>query len=315
MKLNLSDLLGTLLLATWITSMLYAVIIKETWFYFKTFPQDRLILKIHVGLVVLGDTASLVGTRVLVQYFPLGPRPELPDIQIFCSDSELALLDIQPVADGLGGACEATAAIFIIWPDYSERHRAKATVITWLTSSAATDVFISLALVWQLFSIKTSFSQTEGTIKRLIRQTVQTGSASSIIAICTLIAFLKGNSSNVEALLAYLLEKIYVLTLLTNLNMRKLSHANTPFSGDEEMGKKSARINPAVTVDAIQVRRSVVRMDDSYRTPIDGDSHTNIDSDSNVMIDFEAGEVSTRIPSSVLVFFVEHRCALTSQGW
>ncbi|KAF5362590.1 hypothetical protein D9757_013321 [Collybiopsis confluens] len=242
--------MATLLLATSITSMLYAVIIKETWFYFKTFPQDRLILKIHVGLVVLGDTASLVGTRVL----------ELPDIQIFCSDSELALLDIQPVADGLG------------------------------------DVFISLALVWQLFSIKTSFSQTEGyalidictfdslpllgsTIKRLIRQIVQTGSASSIIAICTLIAFLKGNSSNgklsllkwrkqgltyrshyvVEALLAYLLEKIYVLTLLTNLNMRKLSHANTPFSGDEEMGKKSARINPAVTVDAIQPPSTATR--------------------------------------------------------
>ncbi|KAF5367592.1 hypothetical protein D9757_010643 [Collybiopsis confluens] len=334
MKWNFHDLIGSLLLATWVTSMLFAVVIRQTWLYFKNYPQDRLIIKLVVGLVVLGDIANVVGTHSSVYLYSIihwGDMSYLTkqswpvfvfDIstgivtalvqgflifRYFSLTRNWAFLIFSLMLMGLAlASLEATAAIFIIWPEYSEQWRAKNTVIVWLISSAVADVSISVALIWQLFSMRTSFSsQTEGyalivicrvdnlpvlgsTIKRLIRQTIQTGSASSIIAVCTLIAYLKSKTSNVESLsLAYILEKVYVLTLLTNLNMRKTSQStNTAFSNDEEMGKKSARINPTVTVDAIQVTRTVVRMDDPYTTPLDRDSHTNIDSDSMTKKEF-----------------------------
>ncbi|KAF5367593.1 hypothetical protein D9757_010644 [Collybiopsis confluens] len=326
LQLNFNDLLGTLLLATWITSMLFAVIIRETWFYFRNFPQDRLIVKLVVVLVVLGDMANVVGTHATVYLYSISHWGDLLyltkqywSVFVFTVSTAIVTALVQSflifryfaltrnwfflifclLMMGLAlASCSATAAIFMLFPEYSERFRAEVPIICWLASSAATDVLISVALIWQLFSIKTSFSQTEGyalidicrvdslplldsVVKRLIRQTIQTGSASAIIAICTLIAYLKNNSSNVESLFAYLLEKIYVLTLLTNLNMRQTSHAqNNAFrSNDDEMGKRSARINP-VTVDTIQMHCStVVHMDDPYTTPLDRDSRSKIDSD------------------------------------
>ncbi|KAF5388658.1 hypothetical protein D9757_004759 [Collybiopsis confluens] len=310
--LDFNDLLGTLMLGTWVCSMLYAIILKETWFYFNHFPRDAFLLKLIVAVVVFGDTVCLAATYATVylysvshwgdlsyltkQYWPIftflmttGIITTLVQgfliVRYFTLSRNWFFLIFIFMLIGLALAtCEATAVIFILWPDYAQRHRSKVTVITWLSSSAATDVGISLALIWQLRSIKTSFAQTESVIKRIIRQTIQTGSASSIIALCALVAFLNNDSSNVEGMFAFILEKVYVITLLANVNIRKGGQGrDTSFNTDEEMMKKTPRIDPTVTVDAIQVHRTVtvIRVEDDvdpiFNNP-DSDTNTNPDS-------------------------------------
>eukprot|EP00914_Ancora_sagittata_P022183 GHVO01044102.1.p1 GENE.GHVO01044102.1~~GHVO01044102.1.p1 ORF type:complete len:220 (-),score=21.91 GHVO01044102.1:141-800(-) len=159
---------------------------------------------------------------------------------------------------------QATGAIFTIYPQYADRVRGRIPVIIWMTTTAVADLGISFALIWQLYTMKSSFSSTESVIKRLIRQTIQTGSASSAVAICVLVSFLVNNASNIETMFAFVLGRVYVLTLFSNVNMRKTGSNGDITMITEDENKKNGRVNPTVTVDGIQVHRTVVRMDDEF---------------------------------------------------
>ncbi|KIK59345.1 hypothetical protein GYMLUDRAFT_97796 [Collybiopsis luxurians FD-317 M1] len=166
--------------------MLYAVIRKQTWFYFKNFSRDGLGLKFLVAITVLCDTAALVAIYATVylytishwgyltkQYWPIVTfvastrvSPALVQsflvVRYYDLSRKWIVTVVIFVSIGLTlVTCEASAAIFAIWSDYTERYRSRVTVIAWLSSSAATDILISLALVWQLRTMKSSFSGTE----------------------------------------------------------------------------------------------------------------------------------------------------------
>lgn len=50
---------STILLGTWVCSMLFALVTKEAWFYFKNFTQDSWVLKGLVIVTLCSDTVSL----------------------------------------------------------------------------------------------------------------------------------------------------------------------------------------------------------------------------------------------------------------
>ncbi|KIK61861.1 hypothetical protein GYMLUDRAFT_243031 [Collybiopsis luxurians FD-317 M1] len=318
------DLLGTILLGTWVCSMLYAEVLRDTWFYFKNFPKDSLFLKALVAATVLCDSVSLAAdyadvylnmvshwgdqTFIVKQYWPVTLYLCTTGITAALVQGFLAiryytltrnwifvLVTFALIACALATS-EATATTFALHPDYSDRYRGRIPVIMWMTTTAVADIVISVALILQLYSMKTSFSNTESAIKRLIRQTIQTGTASSAIAICVLVSFLVNNSSNIETMFAFILGRVYVLTLLSNVNMRKSTNKDDITMNTEDESRKHARVNPTVTVEGIQVHRTIVRMEDdeyaeakpttvSYNTtsnPMNArnDSQSNNDSES-----------------------------------
>ncbi|KIK52156.1 hypothetical protein GYMLUDRAFT_233573 [Collybiopsis luxurians FD-317 M1] len=317
--LDFDDLLGTLLLGTWASSMLYAVILKETWSYFNNFSRDGFGLKLLVAVTVLCDTVALAGSYATVYLYTISHWGDLSyltkqywPVVLFAASTGVSSALVQGflivryyslshdwlctivvlVLIGFALAtCEASAVIFALFPDYTERYKSRVTVIAWLSSSTATDIIISLALIWQLYNMKTSFSGTKSLIRRLITQTIQTGSASSIVAVCTLIAFLKNENSNVEAMLAFVLGKVYVITLLANINMRKQAPSKDVNFTNEHLMRKTAPMKSSISADSIQIHRTVVRMSDQFDVDSSPASVTNVNSKSIKGSDYISADV------------------------
>ncbi|KAJ7354035.1 hypothetical protein DFH08DRAFT_984251 [Mycena albidolilacea] len=128
----------------------------------------------------------------------------------------------------LGGAF-ASAVTIAIFPKYSDRKRVIERITipatTWLVAEAVTDISIAFALLLQLRKVKFSFKETRGLLDKLVTQTIQTGAAGATIALAVLVTFLANNASNVPTGIAYCIGRVYCLTMLANLNRRKIESA------------------------------------------------------------------------------------------
>ncbi|KAF8162735.1 hypothetical protein B0H34DRAFT_292542 [Crassisporium funariophilum] len=102
--------------------------------------------------------------------------------------------------------------------------RARVTHIKWiivtLSASLASDLAITIVLVWQLLNVKTYSRQTQKLVKKLSSQAIKTGAVTCVFAVAVLIAHLVNPYSRVSTALAFLLGRIYTLTMLFTLIYR-----------------------------------------------------------------------------------------------
>ncbi|KAF9031233.1 hypothetical protein BDZ89DRAFT_984848, partial [Hymenopellis radicata] len=282
------DPLGSVLIGSWISSMLFMLIILKTITYYSSLKSDSLRLKIFVAFAVTVDTVSLCGDYADVylytvshwgdqvflrsQYWPFAVYLTTTGITALLSQSFLvsryySLTKKWLVAVFLSlcilfsfGGSVAVVIILTRFNAYSQRFMVKTPAILWLTTTAVTDILIASLLIWQLHHMKTSFKTTEHLIQRLMRTSMQTGTTTSVIALCALISYLVNNTSNVGTGLCFILGRIYILTLLFNLTLRnpKKERTSLIIAHDYQPPR-----GPTVT-DGIPVQRTaVVHTDDS----------------------------------------------------
>ncbi|KAJ7117971.1 hypothetical protein C8R43DRAFT_98523 [Mycena crocata] len=249
---------GALLIGTWVNSALYAVEIIQAAYYYRHFKNDSLTLKLVVSAACFIDGVSMIGNYACVylytiihwgdiaylanQYWPVPLYAFTTGIvativQIFLVTRYWKLTKnffITPILllfimVALGGAF-ATSVIVAIHPTYKERAKLEVPVTIWLSSEAATDVSIALALLWEFRKVKSSFQETRSRVNRLVSQTIQTGAVGATIALAVLITYLTNNQSNVPVGIAYCIDRIYILTMLANLNIRKQRDGTTRLS-------------------------------------------------------------------------------------
>ncbi|KAK0495502.1 hypothetical protein EDD18DRAFT_244646 [Armillaria luteobubalina] len=123
-------------------------------------------------------------------------------------------------------------------PDYQQFANFRAAPITWLVSSAVTDIFVSCFLVYSLSRKRNDFSN--DMISRLIRYNVQTGTITSVAALADAIVFITDSSATVFFSWDLCIAKLYSLSLLSSLNARSNAKAlkeyepNPLFNSSEE---------------------------------------------------------------------------------
>ncbi|KAF8215316.1 hypothetical protein K438DRAFT_1955292 [Mycena galopus ATCC 62051] len=115
----------------------------------------------------------------------------------------------------VGGAFAGGFTI-AIFPEYTNRTKSIIPATIWLITEAVTDISIASALLWEFKKARATFYAT----KRLVAQTIQTGSAGATVALAALVAFLANKESNVPTAIAYTLGRMYCITMLANLNSR-----------------------------------------------------------------------------------------------
>ncbi|KAJ7237098.1 hypothetical protein C8J57DRAFT_1247341 [Mycena rebaudengoi] len=107
----------------------------------------------------------------------------------------------------------------------------------WLITEAVTDISIASALLWEFRKAESPFKETRSLLNRLVAQTIQTGTSGASVALAVLVTFLANPESNggflslpfsirgshipVPTGIAYLLGRVYCITMLANLNSRK----------------------------------------------------------------------------------------------
>ncbi|KAG6837317.1 hypothetical protein H0H93_011412 [Arthromyces matolae] len=103
-------------------------------------------------------------------------------------------------------------------------------VICWLGFQTAADLLITFVLSAVLSRSRTGFRKTDTIINRLIRGAIQTGLFASIFALADLFSFVLHGDTNLYAMFAFPIGRIYTNTLLDTLNARvelKLLNSST----------------------------------------------------------------------------------------
>jgi hypothetical protein len=93
-------------------------------------------------------------------------------------------------------------------------------VICWLGFQTCADLLITTVLTYVLARSRTGFRKTDTVVNRLIRGAIQTGLFASLFALADLFSFVLHRDTNLYAMFAYPIGRIYTNTLLDTLNSR-----------------------------------------------------------------------------------------------
>ncbi|KAF5352430.1 hypothetical protein D9756_005924 [Leucocoprinus leucothites] len=139
-------------------------------------------------------------------------------------------------------------------------------VICWLGFQTSADLLITFVLTYVLSRSRTGFRKTDTIINRLIRGAIQTGLFASIFALADLFSFVLHQDTNLYAMFAYPIGRIYTNTLLDTLNARRELKNNTTGTMDVDSGNTYRLQNhsqtlaggPAMSVQSIQVQKETI---------------------------------------------------------
>ncbi|KXN88824.1 hypothetical protein AN958_06693, partial [Leucoagaricus sp. SymC.cos] len=138
-------------------------------------------------------------------------------------------------------------------------------VICWLGFQTSADLLITFVLTFVLSRSRTGFRKTDTIINRLIRGAIQTGLFASIFALADLFSFVLHRDTNLYAMFAYPIGRIYTNTLLDTLNARKELKSNAAGTMDADSGNTYRLQNHSQTlagagmsVQSIQVQKDTI---------------------------------------------------------
>ncbi|KAJ7185302.1 hypothetical protein C8R46DRAFT_1025376 [Mycena filopes] len=269
------------LMATWFTILLCGVAFTQAFHYFARFPDDGLIRKSLVGVVIFlllltqavecaetyarlvtewGNPAALgvqpvlfllsgalialiVDQFLIHRFYSISKNMWIAVVLTVLNLASLVmgLLVLQILASTVGGGF-TLETIEKIGP----------ISIAWGSISAATDVSIAACLVWKLRGMRTSFKDTTQLIHHIMAVSIQNGCTTSVLSIAGVVASVVAPSSKIEDIFFMFIGPLYLITLLSSLSLRGTAKANRTFSSGADVSGSSQ-----IAFGGVHVRRSV----------------------------------------------------------
>ncbi|KAF7362791.1 hypothetical protein MVEN_00628800 [Mycena venus] len=290
----LDTITGALLIGTWANSFLYAAELYQARYYFRHFKHDDWKLKTLVSIAFLFDTICTVADYAWVYLYIithagdpvyLAGQPWTVPLHLFTSAVVavlvqsflvvrywwitrkilVTLLNSVLIIATFGGsfACGVVTALF---PALKDRGKVAIPVMIWLVTEAVVDINIAAALLWQLRQARPNLVETRSVLDRLVTLTIQTGTATAALAVGGLIAFLLKDESNVPVGIVYPLGRVYMLSMLANLSIRRSGKSASVDSGEVSSAAdpNSLTIPSYVLTDNFDTLNSNGRMARSY---------------------------------------------------
>ncbi|KAJ6465688.1 hypothetical protein C8R45DRAFT_490540 [Mycena sanguinolenta] len=275
-------LLGPILISSWLTAVLYGVTICKAWEYVTVYPKTVRFRKglllacvVTSSLAIIAEFANVYYPTVTFwgntaaiqrQYWPV-------PVYVICNSLTGVLVDgflihrVYRLSDNIWVALFLgifvtlalagsimVSVIITVANQISSRDRAADAALVWTIGTAGSDIFITLALIWKLCTMRTAFISTDSLIRRLAIGAIQTGSTTSTISVATLVAYyIAKDGSNAPTAFHYLISPLYLLTLLYNFNLQP--HGRVSNSGTSGVGDSRT---PNFCMDGIQVHRTTV---------------------------------------------------------
>ncbi|KAF8195256.1 hypothetical protein K438DRAFT_1968572 [Mycena galopus ATCC 62051] len=138
------------------------------------------------------------------------------------------------------GSVFACSLLTTLYPSFGDRSKFKIPAALWLASEVIVDAGITSALLWEFRKARAILTETRSVLDRLTAVTIRSGAAAATLAGSALISQVARASlsrqsnlrdsepryytkpeSNVYVAFLYPLGRVYVITLLSNLNIRK----------------------------------------------------------------------------------------------
>jgi len=239
--------LGMIVLGLIFSSMLYGVMLTQTYKYYQRFRRDPFFIKLLVFLVWLLNTLSMffVGHSSWYYLVTNGPR----NIFTWSLNVELALsVMLSGISESFlafrvyrlsGGKYWLTtillslalmhfvsgqvAAIKLLLLNSSARFSSMMVPSVLRLSSAATcDTAIAVSLTYFLDKKRTGFKRSDEIINYLILFSINSGLATSMISVASLVTYLVDPKLMMYTALCFLISRVYANTFLCSLNSRQI---------------------------------------------------------------------------------------------
>ncbi|KAJ6495239.1 hypothetical protein C8R45DRAFT_1212087 [Mycena sanguinolenta] len=264
---RLDAITGALLIGTWASSLLYMAEVVQAVFYFRTFKNDNWKMKSFVAVTFAIDTMSAVANYACVYLYTITHAGDLvylskqnwpvPLYVIFTSTVALLVqgfltflywrfthntvivcfLSI-PILVAFGGGL-ASCLTTVLFPAFKDRNKARISATVWIVTQASADLIIAGALFLKLMEAKSLFKgqqRLHNTLNRLVYHVIQTGTVSAMIAVVALIIFLIDEESNIGVGITYTSGRVYVLSMLLNLNVRPYGRSQNRTTSSGQRG-------------------------------------------------------------------------------
>ncbi|KAF8211136.1 hypothetical protein K438DRAFT_1959318 [Mycena galopus ATCC 62051] len=165
----------------------------------------------------------------------------------------------------------------LLFPGITNLGKAKIVAYIWNVSAVTSDVGIAVSLVWTLQGMKTNFKDTNRLVRRVMIISIQNGCATSLCAIAGLFATIFKIESNLSTLFLFMLNPLYVLTLLSNFNLRgSATSGSRTWSSSRNHGA-----NSSIVINGIHVQRSAVVVVDPTTSDIEMSGSTKLQEDAS----------------------------------
>ncbi|KAJ7899681.1 hypothetical protein B0H13DRAFT_2029633 [Mycena leptocephala] len=268
----LDTITGCLLIATWASSFLYMAEVTQGIYYFRHFKQDNRKSKMLVTVALFVDGISTIGDFICVYQYTITRAGDLEyldnvhwPIPLYGFTTGVLAVLVQSFLVirywrvtqntlislflSLGiiisfGSVFTCALMLTLFPSFSERPKFNIPVGLWLVSELAVDAGITAALLWEFRKARRILKiETRSALDRLTAVTIQSGGVATTLAAVALIAYYINPENNVSVAFLFPVGRVYVITLLSNLNIRKSRKsfsATGPSSGPGTTGDPSS---------------------------------------------------------------------------
>ncbi|KIY72876.1 hypothetical protein CYLTODRAFT_417390 [Cylindrobasidium torrendii FP15055 ss-10] len=238
-------ILAPFFVGAFMSSILYGICLLQMFTFYQTCGRDSLWLKLFILYLFLAETAKTV-VDIGIAFEPIlldeissvtitSPLLVRPDglltvlisvpAQLFMAwrirvISQLcwpAGIIVLTAFVSFGGGIATTASV-LEKPRYDQFREFSAAPITWLLASAATDVLVTVNLVYFLWRRQSAMSS--DLVSRIISFNVRTGMITSAAAVSDAIVFIVVENSTIFFAWDLCLAKLYAISLLSSLNSR-----------------------------------------------------------------------------------------------
>ncbi|KIJ36271.1 hypothetical protein M422DRAFT_261415 [Sphaerobolus stellatus SS14] len=272
---EIPKLLGPLLVGLTLNWALLGILFIQVYIYYLCFPKDSNYVKILVySLFCLEITQSVILMRDSWDWFitswadPVGVNKfgaawfNLPIMNgvIACAVqlsfawriwvlgrswplvTVIGIMKLAVVQMAAGVATGIMAEPLVFWSKIGGLATIDA---VWISTSVAVDFIVAISMTYLLLKRRTNFDQSRLLISRLIRLTIETGSATAIIALVETVLYntTKGTAlGNLHSCPSIVLAKTYTNTLLVVLNNRIYMQRDTVA---ERLARNGSVVNSA----------------------------------------------------------------------
>ncbi|KAF8324512.1 hypothetical protein F5887DRAFT_1115948 [Amanita rubescens] len=261
-------LFGPMLIGSFFNTILYGMMVVQVIIYFQTYKRDvpwirRLIYFLFIVETVNSGFAIWIvyeplvlryGTLAATTYFPLALSAD-PVMTVLVSTPvqiviawRIKVITKSRILAGIIGVLALVAFAGGIWLTvmvtivrrFDQKPKLHWPALTWLLASAVADILISIVLTWSLSRKKTTSSDIDHAVNRIIRLTIQTGIVTAVFATLDVMCFLAFPHTTINFIWDFSLSKLYANALLSTLNARKgsdnTSICRTTFTNDNVFG-------------------------------------------------------------------------------
>ncbi|KAF7366351.1 hypothetical protein MSAN_00891600 [Mycena sanguinolenta] len=259
---RLDAITGAPLIGSWASSLLYMAELHQVLYYFSNFKQDNWKLKSYVAVAFTIDTISVVADYACVYLYTITHAGDLvyltkqnwavplwficcncvaffgsklPRLPVLATNNTIIVCFLSILILATFGGAVFSGLMIVLFPAFKDRNKVLISGIFYIVTQVSADITIAGAYVREFMRAKSVFRgqrRINNMLNRLVLHTIQTGTATALIAVLALVVFLIDDETNISVGIMYSIGRVYVLSVLVNLNVRKSGRPkNSTISG------------------------------------------------------------------------------------